>query len=226
MTAFGSEFKKYRKKMGLSQEEISERLGVTSQAISKWECNRSYPDLDMLINIASIFDISLDMLLLGKERSTYVDEDAPRVLGLPDDDTLRIVLCSGNRLLKLEEGCNGVKIPLQINGRVGLLEVRGSADISGDVYGNISAGTSVCCDNVDGNVSSGTSIACDNVTGNASSGTSLACDNVTGNVSCGGSISCDDIHGDIKRCGGDICCERISGSIEICEKIVYIERDC
>ena len=210
MTAFGSEFKKYRKKMGLSQEEISEKLGVTSQAISKWECNRSYPDLDMLINIASIFDISLDMLLLGKERSTYIDEDAPRVFGLPDDDTLRIVLCSGNRLLKFEEGCNGVKIPLQINSRVGLLEVRGSADISGDVYGNISAGASVCCDNVDGNVSSGMSISCDNV---------------TGNVSCGGSISCDDIHGDIKHCGGDICCEKISGSIENCEKIVYIEKD-
>lgn len=225
---FGKKFKEYRKKLGLSQEELSERLGVTSQAISKWECARSYPDLEMLVHIAGFFNISLDELLKGQspETSEYVpSENAQRILGLPEDDALRVVLCKGNRLLNFEEGCNGIKIPLKITGRVEQLEIRGSATIDGDVYGNVSAGGSVSCDNVDGNVSAGASIGCDNVGGNVSAGTSIGCDNITGNVSCGGSLGCDNIRGNIKYCGGNISCEKITGNIEKCEKIVYINNN-
>lgn len=225
--AFGKKFKEYRKKQRLSQEELSERLGVTSQAISKWECGRSYPDLPMLVHIAEYFNVSLDALLTENEgvADCEVPQSAQKILGLPDDDTLRVVLCKGNRLFGVEESCNGVKIPLKITGRVELLEVKGSVSVEGNIYGNVSAGHSVGANNIEGNVSAGSSIGANNITGNVSAGSSLGCDNIIGDVSCGGSIGCDGIRGDIKYCSGDIKCEKITGTIERCEKIVYIGSD-
>lgn len=60
---FSNNFRKLRKFQGLTQEQIAEMLGVTSQAISKWECGTSYPDIGMLPIIANIFKISTDHLL-------------------------------------------------------------------------------------------------------------------------------------------------------------------
>lgn len=227
LTTFGKNFKQFRKKLGLSQEEISEKLGVTSQAVSKWECDRSYPNLEVLLSIAELFDISLDMLLRGREKTEEgykVNDGAQQILGLPDDETLRIVLCKGNKLLRYEEGCNGLKVPLKINGKIGKLEVRGSATIDGDVFGSITASASVGCNNVDGNITAGASVSCDNVTGNVASGLSFSGDNVYGDVSAGGNVGCDNIHGDV-QCGGDISCDNITGNIVKCEKVVYINRE-
>ena len=52
---FSNNFKELRKLQELTQEQIAEMLGVTSQAISKWECGTSYPDIEMLPIIANIF---------------------------------------------------------------------------------------------------------------------------------------------------------------------------
>lgn len=53
----------YRKKAGLSQEELAEKLGVSRQAVSKWECSESSPDTDNLIALAKIYGVTLDELL-------------------------------------------------------------------------------------------------------------------------------------------------------------------
>lgn len=60
---FSNNFKELRKYHELTQEQIAEMLGVTSQAISKWECGTSYPDIEMLPIIANIFMVSTDYLL-------------------------------------------------------------------------------------------------------------------------------------------------------------------
>lgn len=60
---FSNNFKELRKIHELTQEQIAEMLGVTSQAISKWECGTSYPDIEMLPVIANIFKVSTDYLL-------------------------------------------------------------------------------------------------------------------------------------------------------------------
>ena len=62
-----------RKKNGLSQEEMAERLGVSRQAVSKWECGESLPDTDNLITIARMYSISLD-LLVGNDTVESCDE--------------------------------------------------------------------------------------------------------------------------------------------------------
>ena len=53
-----------RRSRGYSQEELAARLGVSRQAVSKWERAESAPDTDNLIALARLYDISLDGLLL------------------------------------------------------------------------------------------------------------------------------------------------------------------
>ena len=51
-----------RKQKGITQKELAEELGVTTQAVSKWENARSWPDIQLLPDIAKIFDVSIDEL--------------------------------------------------------------------------------------------------------------------------------------------------------------------
>ena len=55
-----------RKKNGLSQEALAEKLNVTRQTISKWELGESTPDLEKLIAIHDLFGISMDELILNE----------------------------------------------------------------------------------------------------------------------------------------------------------------
>ena len=59
----------YRKKMGLSQEELAAKIGVSRQAVSKWERAEASPDTDNLIELAKVYGLSLDELLKGKEEA-------------------------------------------------------------------------------------------------------------------------------------------------------------
>ena len=55
-----------RKQKGLSQEELANRLNVSRQTISKWEVGDSTPDMEKLIAISDMFEISLDELVMDK----------------------------------------------------------------------------------------------------------------------------------------------------------------
>ena len=57
-----------RKQQGLSQEELAEKLGVSRQAVSKWERSEASPDTDNLIALAKIYGMSLDELVYGKKQ--------------------------------------------------------------------------------------------------------------------------------------------------------------
>ena len=52
-----------RKKNGWSQEELADKLSVSRQAVSKWESSQSVPDLQRVIQLAEIFNVSTDYLL-------------------------------------------------------------------------------------------------------------------------------------------------------------------
>ena len=66
-----------RKQKGLSQEELANRLNVSRQTISKWEVGDSTPDMEKLIAISDLFEISLDELVLDKATSG-IEENAPK----------------------------------------------------------------------------------------------------------------------------------------------------
>lgn len=69
----------HRKSSGLSQEELAEKIGVSRQAVSKWERAEASPDTDNLITLARVYGVSLDELLNVKteEETTTAKEDTP-----------------------------------------------------------------------------------------------------------------------------------------------------
>ena len=69
----GNVIKKYRKESGFTQEEMANRLGVTTPAVNKWENGNSNPDIELLAPIARLLHISLDTLLSFHENLTDVE---------------------------------------------------------------------------------------------------------------------------------------------------------
>ena len=63
-----------RKRLGLTQDQLAEKLGVTAQAVSKWENDQSCPDITMLPRLADIFGITTDALLGREEEKVYSAE--------------------------------------------------------------------------------------------------------------------------------------------------------
>lgn len=61
----GNHIKHYRNEKGLSQEELAERVYVTRQTISNWENNKNYPDINSIVLLSEIFEISIDNLIKG-----------------------------------------------------------------------------------------------------------------------------------------------------------------
>lgn len=66
-----------RKEHGLSQDALADKLGVSRQAISKWECGEAAPDTDNLIALAELYNVTLDSLL-GYERGARSDFKSER----------------------------------------------------------------------------------------------------------------------------------------------------
>lgn len=69
--------KQYRKSKGLSQEKIAEMLGVSRQAVTKWENGQTTPSSDNLIALADLYQVSLDELL-GKPHPSGEDKETDR----------------------------------------------------------------------------------------------------------------------------------------------------
>lgn len=73
-----------RKKNGLSQEELAEQLGISRQAISKWERAEASPDTDNLVLLARLYGISLDALLLDADSAAEDVEQAAKSQSEPE----------------------------------------------------------------------------------------------------------------------------------------------
>lgn len=63
MLKLGENLKKFRSKRELTQEQLAAVLGVSAQAVSRWENGTTYPDITLLPTIASYFEITLDELM-------------------------------------------------------------------------------------------------------------------------------------------------------------------
>lgn len=184
----GETIKQARKILGISQEALAEELGVSVQAVSKWECGLSHPDISLLPQLADYLGVSLDLLLRGEETEAKEGMSA-----LPNDNILRVVQCIGQKIISKEEWQHQgeqKKIPLCVDGsQIASVEIWGSAEIEGDISGAVSAGSSVVCGDVSGHVSAGSSVTCSDVSGSVSAGASVSCLDVGGNVSAGGSVT-------------------------------------
>ena len=64
--SFGSMIQEMRKQEGMTQAELAERMGVTDKAVSKWERDISFPDINTIPKLAEIFNVSVDELMQVK----------------------------------------------------------------------------------------------------------------------------------------------------------------
>lgn len=110
MNDFGKTLNALRKEKGWTQTELADKLGVTNQAISKWETGDSFPDTALLIPLSELFGITVDSLLKGKygvagrqtsqdvniqTRNNNDDEDIPAIKPPEWKRKFAILLCIG-----------------------------------------------------------------------------------------------------------------------------------
>ncbi len=87
---FGEKIKQLRQEQNLTQEGLAEKLYVTRQAVSRWECGARFPDIHMAKKIATVFDVTLDELLSGEEVQKNIEKRP--VLENPRDNVVEIIL--------------------------------------------------------------------------------------------------------------------------------------
>lgn len=90
MLEFGEKVKQVREERGMTQQSLAEKLYVTRQAVSRWECGARYPDLLTAKKISAILEVSLDELLSGEEL-IYKMEKEP-VLAQPIENIVQTAL--------------------------------------------------------------------------------------------------------------------------------------
>ena len=286
----------YRKKQGLTQEDLAQRLGVTNQSVSKWESAQCCPDISLIPQLADIFEISIDELF-GKEHRPYMTrmvtddaifseavkivnesgkisasllqrklnigykeavdlidlikdevidkEDSSSQFSWPDDDTYRVIVTKGKKVMSVDDIDKTIDITFPKNcnettRQYFKVEVFGNiscdASINGDVIGHgmiecnqINGDIKECGGyissqgNINGSASSKAYISCaGSISGGVHCGNNVSCaGNINGAVNCGDNVTCgDNIIGDV-NCGGSIECKTIEGNVECQGNIIY-----
>ena len=81
--SLGEKIQKLRKENGMSQEHLAELAEVSRQAVSKWELDESVPDIENLLRLSNLFDVSTDYLLKDNEKDDAM-KPAPQAATPPD----------------------------------------------------------------------------------------------------------------------------------------------
>ena len=221
-----------RKQKELTQEALAGHMGVSVQAVSKWECGQSCPDIALLPRLAAFLGVTVDSLLSDAQELQMVREaqempvpetvalppndngcpSAPAAPVWPDDGVLRVVQYRGHRLLRYDENHPGTVIALELPSHASQLtiEVHGSAALEGDVYGNLYAGTYATVGDINGSVYAGTYVECGDVDGGITAGTNVECGDVSGGASAGEKLTCGDVGGGVTA-GTYIECGDVAG---------------
>lgn len=184
----GSQISLYRKKINMTQETLAQKMGVSNQAVSKWELEQCCPDISLLPQLADIFKISLDELF-GRPAPTAL------LPHFPDDNKLRLKLFQGDKLAEELE----IREKVEVHWYGPALDILCDCNLNcGDVQGYATAGGNVNCNDVCGSVIAGGNVNCNDVQGNVTSGGNVTCDDVQGDVQAGGNVNCDSIQGCLK----------------------------
>ncbi len=154
--SIGKNIKQLRRQKQVTQEQMADYLGISYQAVSKWECGSNTPDITLLPKIAEFFGISIDTLF------GYKAPDVDMLDGvieaneeiIKDDDVVRIVLLKGKKIIDSSDLGGADSKPFEVSFRddISNLEVYGNIITHGDVIGgNVNvAGSFTAYDDVSG----------------------------------------------------------------------------
>ncbi len=189
----GKNIRLLRQRKGLTQEQVAQQLGVTYQAVSKWENDTNTPDIALLPEIAALFGVTIDALFA---------QDAASVLdGLPmeDDGIIRIVQMRGRQVLAVTPRMSPDDPPIEIafprncNDRTQYfkVEVQGHVIADGSIQGDVVCHQSIECAQINGDV---------RAQGDVKAGTI----NSIGSIHCSGIYDCYKMQANSIVCSGNV----------------------
>ena len=149
---------KYRKKSGLSQDELAQKLGVTFQAVSKWENAKAAPDITFLPIMADIFGCYIDELF-SREIKTEIHYDHCSEFPWADDNTIRIFQTVGKKIIKSQEANTCIEVAFLRNcnettRQYFKVEVFGNLMSDSSINGDIICHGRIDCHEINGDVTS------------------------------------------------------------------------
>lgn len=229
-----------RKRDKLSQEALAGMLGITFQAVSKWENNVSCPDISIIPDIARIFNVSVGYLFgeeaydegilkedlqESSENNTGNTFEGKSMLECDweNDNIIRVVVARGHRLIKshqLDEKIKeNVTVNLSSNINGSTINSQLGIVIENEISNStLTAGGNIICGDIadGGSMSSGGNISCGDIAdaGTMTAGGNISCGDITdvGAMTSGGNISCGDISEGSITSQGNIECRDINAS--------------
>ncbi|MBR5491486.1 MAG: helix-turn-helix transcriptional regulator [Oscillospiraceae bacterium] len=138
-----------RRAAGLTQEALADKLGLSYQAVSKWENGLSCPDLSIIPTIAEIFGTDINTLFGFAPKA-----ETPCTLPWENDDNLYIAVFEGHTLVeKFSPQLRDE--PIIIQGDARNINSTLNLHIEGSVMGDVTAGGNIYCENIEGDASAG-----------------------------------------------------------------------
>ena len=226
----GKNIKYLRQQQGLTQEQVAEHLGVTYQAVSKWENDTNTPDIALLPEIASLFGVLIDALFADEiVGGGSIPELIPFV---KDDDVIRIVQMRGTKVLAVSPRPSANEPPIEIafprncnnSTQYFKVEVYGSVVSDGSINGDVICHQGLQCADINGDVickqggitcktlngdCATLGIACMTLNGSVKADKDVKAATITGDVCCREISECREIHAQKIECAGNIRCDRI-----------------
>lgn len=189
----GENIRALRQRKGLTQEQVAQQLGVTYQAVSKWENGTNTPDIALLPEIAALFGVTIDALF---------SLDMPvGIEGLPqqDDGVIRIVQLRGKQVLSVTQRISPDDPPIEIafprncNDRTQYfkVEVYGHVIADGSINGDVVYHQSVECRQINGDVRTQGNVTASSI-------------NTFGPIVCSGIYDCYNLQAGRIECSGDV----------------------
>ena len=105
--SLGNKLAEARKRQNLTQEQLAERLGVTRQAVSRWESDAAYPETDKIIRMAQILGVSCDYLLQDgvDEKGKPAALTVTRLLKQAQGKRVKLTFYEGDGMPVVHEWC-------------------------------------------------------------------------------------------------------------------------
>ena len=233
--SIGKNIGEFRKRLGMTQAALGEQLGVSNQAVSKWEAETTMPDIMLLPDIVRILEVTLEELYgLANKTEMIKNYDLP----WEDDGVLRGVVFEGKRLVHTSDLAGEDRVVFSMAGDARDVWTEWDLEITGNVGGSAKAHRDM---HIGGSVAGGASSGRDMsvgtcLSGGASCGRDLDVGgDLSGGVAAGRDVEGADIHGSVSAAHGisahsihagtvkgDVSCEtleceRIEGNIKTSE---------
>lgn len=231
MTDFAATISTLRKNAGLTQEQLGDKLGISYQAVSKWENGVSCPDISTLPLIADIFGTTIDELF-GRE----VKREEIAVLPQPEDEESKksflsdlmdrftdglkthIVISTGDKNYSSRKINDFDLLPWADDDKFRAVlfhghKLIGSKDASTEEYNAKTQFEFTWNGDLNDLISDFAVIVNGNVYGDVDAGGNVTCGDVECDVDAGGAVSCGDVSGDVEA-GANVTCGDVSGDVE------------